>query len=100
MQFEREDDRVELQFGGYPVELRKVDDDVLIRCKNVIGTYKQYIDFKNKKNDEFGLKESEKCKFEFSIMYKNGLKIGCLDGTRQEKENLINKCEILLNKKS
>ena len=76
-------------FGGHEVTLRKVHDDVLIQCKNVIGKYSQYKDFKQKINNEFGIKESEKCKFEFSTVYRNGLKIGCLDGSKKELESLI-----------
>lgn len=85
-----------MTFGGYEVNLRKVDNDILIQCKNVIGKYSQYLNYKKKLGSEFGLKEEEKCKIEFSITYSNGIKIGCLEGSKEELKELINNCELLL----
>ncbi len=89
-----------LTFAGYPIELRKIQNDVLIHCKNVIGTYSQaksWID-KDKGNYctyYFGIKQSDKCEILNSI--NNTIKIACLEGTEQELKQIITQCSILLN---
>ncbi len=88
-----------IKFGGYPVEMRVVGEEVLIQCKNVIGTYTQAKAFIKKSNItntyQFGTKTADPA---FITEIPGGLiKIACLEDTRKQFNLLYEKCEELLN---
>lgn len=88
-----------LTFAGYPVTLRPVDGDVLVHCKNVIGSFSQAKAFKEKSSMSntypFGVKTSEPCEIKENP-FSGGIAIACLEGTKQEFDRLYKKCESLL----
>ena len=89
-----------LTFAGYPVTLRKVADDVLVHCKDVIGTFSQAKSFKEKSRwpanyYPFGTKTSSPA--EITEMPNGEIKIACLQAPRHEFDSLYKECENLLN---
>ena len=90
-----------LTFGGYPVKLRKIGNDVFIHCKNTIGKYSQIQNYLNRGftingQYEYGVRSSDKCFIERSRTVSTNTKIACLERTKQETDLLIAACESLL----
>ena len=97
----RKIDYDKLTFGGYPVTLRKINDDVFIHCKNVIGKFSQIQNYLNKGftingQYESGVRSSDKCYIERSRTITTNTKIACLEGTKEETDLLIEACQSLL----
>ena len=79
----------ELTFGGEPVILEWVDGEVLIKCKNVIGTLTQVEGFINEKGyvrHYFG-----ECKIRKWTDHK--IKIDCLEDTKENFKKLYEQAE-------
>lgn len=81
-------------FGGWPVKMRAVGDDVIINCKNVTGTYSQLRSFvRNEKypfnNYQFGIKTSEPA--QISNTPDGRVKIACLDDSRDNFMRMYDK---------
>lgn len=90
-----------ITFGTFPVTLRKVDDDVLINCKKVIGLYSQARAFRDNTNItgnyQFGIKMSDICDIKWSVKNPTNIRIACLEGTTEEMNNILEECEVLLD---
>ncbi len=90
-----------LTFGVYPVQLRKIGDDIYIHCKNTIGTYSQIQHYLRKGfttdgRYPYGVRTSDKCYIERSRTINTNTKIACLEATKEETDMLIAACESLL----
>ena len=53
-------------FDGYPVDIRPIDGDIIIRCKNVIGLYSQIQTFLHRDKSMcathwFGVRQKDRC---------------------------------------
>ena len=88
-------------FGGYPLEMRVVGDDVLIQCKSVIGAFSQLKAWKTKKNAmtnlyPFGIKTTEPTHIRLNPISKK-VEIACLEGTMSEFNAAYEECKRLLN---
>jgi len=92
----------ELSFAGHPVTLRVVPtpngNDVLIHCKNVIGTFAQAKAFIKNTNPTniypFGVKTTEPA---FLTHVPGGnIRIACLTDTKEQFMELYDECENLL----
>lgn len=92
-----------LTFGGYPVELRRVDTangpDVLVNCKNVTGLYSQARDFVEGKNFftneyKWGVKTTEPAFIQ--TMHNGNVAIACLEDTREQFNKLYDAAKALL----
>ena len=89
----------DIQFAGFPVTFRKIsEDEVLVHCKNVIGTYTQAKAFVEKSNPsnsyQFGVKTTTP-----SFIYvspNDRIRIACLEDTREKFMELYDECERLL----
>lgn len=86
-----------MEFGGHHVEFRKVPGDVLVSCKNVIGTYTQAKAFVRKSSPtniyQWGVKTTEPAYIE--NVPGGDVKIACLQDTHKKFMELYNKCEAL-----
>ena len=91
----------DIQFAGFPVTFRKIDDtEVLVHCKNVIGTYTQakaFVERSNPSNTyQFGVKTTMP-----SFIYvspNDRIRIACLEDTKENFMALYEECERLLSK--
>lgn len=81
----------ELTFGGHPVTMEYIDNEVYITCKGLTGTRKQVGNFlKNKGNGRFKFGES------LMKMYpKRIVRIDCLKDTIGQIEFLYNKSKTI-----
>jgi hypothetical protein len=77
----------DLSFAGYPVEIRIVKDEVIIRCKQVIGTLSQVEDFMEGRSFKFGIRGTT------TYISDDGVwaKIGCLRDTSENFNKLYKK---------
>lgn len=78
---------MKIEFGGYPVETRVVGGEVIIRCKQVIGTLSQVEDFMEGRSFKFGIRGTT------TYISDDGVwaKIGCLKDTSENFKLLYNK---------
>jgi hypothetical protein len=89
-------------FGEYPIEAvcTVSNDDILVACKGVIGSYKQARAFLNRYNHReinyFGFLD-QRSEIKDSILDSNKVNIACLEGTRTQLEDAVKKCETLLH---
>ena len=70
----------QLTFGGYPIEMELIDDEVYVTCKGVTGTASQIKTFlKNKSGGRYKFGDSSiKC-------YPNKIvRIDCLSDTKEQ----------------
>lgn len=90
----------QLTFGGYPVTLRVVGDDVLVNCKNVTGAYSQARAFvKNQSPTNiypWGIKTTKPAFLEY--IPGGNVNIACLEDTKAKFMELYDECEKLLGK--
>jgi hypothetical protein len=68
-----------LEFGGYPVKHRKVDNTVLVNCKNVTGTLDQLLDFMSTpyESHHFGIRTKKVAEINHNPL-SNEVIIGCI----------------------
>ena len=98
---ETEDVGKQLTFDGFPIEFRKIGDDIILRCKNVIGLYSQ-IETYYKNEDPyvltywFGVRKKDRCEISSSMIKRGGLRIGCLTASKEEVTEVRNYCNQLL----
>jgi hypothetical protein len=85
----------QLTFGGHPVTLRVVGGEVLVHCKNVIGTFTQAKAFVNNSNMSniypFGIKTTEPA-FLTNVPGGN-VRIACLMDTKEKFMELYHEAE-------
>lgn len=89
-------------FDGYPVDIRPIDGDIIIRCKNVIGLYSQIQTFLHRDKSMctthwFGVRQKDRCEITQSILKRGGLQIGCLTASKEETKKLELYCNHILN---
>lgn len=89
----------QLTFGGWPVEFRVVEEEVLINCKNVTGTYSQAKAFVKNLSPHlntypWGVKTTKPAFIE-NIPGGN-VNIACLEDTKAQFMELYDECERLL----
>lgn len=80
-------------FGGHPCELRKMpgQDDVLVRCKGLIGTFKQVDNYLKDGFGHFGgIKNTPQATMAHAP--NGGLQIDCLTGSKQEIADMRKVC--------
>lgn len=88
-------DKDSLTFGNYPVEFETTENDIIIKCKGVIGKYSQilaYLDFTKGQNYPYQFSEN------MIIQTETGYKIACLRGTFEEADKIIKHCKQLIKK--
>ena len=91
-------DHKQLTFGGYPVTLRVVGDDVLFNCKNVTGTYSQAKAFVRNQSPTniypWGIKTTKPAFIE--LIPGGNVNIACLEDSKSKFMELYEECENLL----
>lgn len=86
-------------FGGHPCDMRKMPghDDVLVRCKGLIGTFKQVDNFTKDGFGHFGgIKNTPKATMSFAP--DGGIQIDCLIGTKKEIADMRKVCQEIISK--
>lgn len=89
----------DLTFGGEPVELRRMptdSNDLLIRCKGVIGTYRQIKNWMSTGLGHFGgVKGTGTSSMSWSG--DGGVAIDCLTSSKEELDTLDEVCQQMIN---
>lgn len=84
-----------MRFAGHDLIFTKIDDEVYIECKNVIGTFTDIMAFK-KRSSVSGVYQ-----FGNALAKQRGrnfLQVGCLMDSLDKVEEIIKHCEQLKNK--